>query len=304
MELKYLKFHAFANALTVSGYLSRHPIMEREEVFQWLKNKDFDRIVGFLKTGKDKVSEDTILQQAVGHFFTEVIAQSEQPDNEATNLLIGKLYMLHSGSFFKFSEEQYEGIVTHLAKVSKKKEEALHFATLFPDNKVCAAIIAEANENDPQEVSHSQSDTISVKEVLSERKNLTSSIFNSKQERLFFLALRNCYPTHFIYPNIALSTILKRIVVENELSGSELKFFYNTTIDFVVIDQFNDFKPVFAIELDSEWHRLNSQGEKDAIKNKILKLAGLPTYRIEHTLKYKSVEDFEEVIMAVTTKSR
>ncbi len=102
---------------------------------------------------------------------------------------------------------------------------------------------------------------------------------------------------------MALSTIINSAFVDKVLEDSEKRFFYNTTIDFVIIDQFNDFKPVFAVELDSEWHRLHNQGDKDEIKNKILKAVGLTLYRIEHFRKYKTIEEFQRVIIDTTKKS-
>lgn len=271
--------------------------MDREQVFQWLHQKDFDNIVKFLKTGQKTVAEDSILQQAVGHFFNEVTDLKNQPANDDTNFVFTQLFILHTQKFFCFSEEQFENIVVHLAKNSKKSEEAFFYASKFPGNAFCAEIISLYNENRPREVEHNQISKIQVHEIISTNENLTTSIFNSKQERLFFFALRNCFPTHYIYPNMALSTIINSAIVDNILTVSEMRFFYNTTIDFVVVDQFSDFKPVFAVELDSEWHRLHNQEDKDEIKNKILKSAGLPLYRIEHMNKFKTVEEFQQVII-------
>lgn len=278
--------------------------MEREQVFQWLQQKDFNKIVNFLKTGKEKVAEDAILQQAVGHFFNEVIGLTNQPTSDNTNFVFNQLFILHTQKYFAFSDEQFENIVVHLARTSKKSDEAFFYASKVPNNTVCAEIIATYNENKPKEIEHVQNSKIQVHEITSTNENLTTSIFNSKQERLFFFALRNCFPTHYVYPNIALSTIINSAIVENILSGSEKRFFYNTTIDFVVVDQFNDFKPVFAVELDSEWHRLHNQGDKDEIKNKILKAAGLTLYRIEHMNKYKTIEEFQQVIIDTTKNCR
>lgn len=50
--------------------------MDREQVFQWLQKKDFKSLISFLKTGQETVDEDPILQNAVGHFFTELISSS------------------------------------------------------------------------------------------------------------------------------------------------------------------------------------------------------------------------------------
>ena len=271
--------------------------MEREQVYQWLHHKDFDNIVKFLKTGQETVSGDSILQQAVGHFFNEVIGLTNQPLNDNTNFIFSQLFILHTQKYFIFSDEQFESIVIHLATNSKKPDEAFFYASKLPDNNVCSKIIADYLESQPKTVEHEQASKIQVHELVSTNENLTKSIFNSKQERPFYFALRNCFPTHFIYPNMALSTIVSSKVVDNILSSSEKRFFHNTTIDFVVVDQFNDFKPVFAVELDSEWHRLHNQGDKDIIKNKIFKAVGLTLYRIEHMNKYKTVDEFEKVIL-------
>ena len=278
--------------------------MDREQVFQWLHHKDFDNIVDFLKTGQKTVAEDGILQQAVEHFFNEIIELKNQIPNNDTNFLFSQLFMLHTQKLFVFSDTHFESIVVHLATRSKKPEEAFFYASKFPGNAICSEIISTYNTNKLKEVEHTQSTKIQVHEIVSGNDNLTTSIFNSKQEKLFFFALRNCFPTHYVYPNMALSTIIKSAIVDNILDGSEKRFFYNTTIDFVVIDQFNDFKPVFAIELDSEWHTLHNQSDRDEIKNKIVKAAGLTLYRIQHLAKYKTIEEFQQVIIDTTKKSR
>ena len=280
--------------------------MDRELIYQWLQNKDFNKIIDFLKTGKETVAEDEIIQQAIGHFFSDLINSSKTNTNSETTFIFGQLFNLHINKqpFFTFSTEQFEHIITHLVKAAKKSDEAYFYASKLPDNPLCAEIIAKYIEIQPKEVEHNQTAKIQVHEIVSTNENLTTSIFNSKQERLFFFALRNCFPTHYIYPNMALSTIINSAIVDNILTGSEKRFFYNTTIDFLVVDQFNDFKPVFAVELDSEWHRLHNQGDKDEIKNRILKAAGLTLYRIEHMIKYKTIEEFQQVIIDTTKNSR
>lgn len=277
--------------------------MDREQVFQWLQKKDFKSLISFFKTGQKTVDEDPILQTAVGLFFTELISSSRNTENGDTGGIFNQLYMLHHGKFFTFQDNQLELIVIQLCERTKNLEEAFFYASKFPNNPICSKIISEYNENKPEEVQHSQNEKIQVNEVKVNAQNLTKSIFNSKQERLLFFAIINCFPNYFIYPNVALSTIINSTLVDQVIEQPEKRFFFNSTVDFVIIDQFNDFKPVFAIELDSEWHRLNNQKERDEMKNRIFKAAGLPLYRIEHFSKYKTVEEFQQVIMD-TMKSR
>jgi hypothetical protein len=278
--------------------------MEREQVFQWLGHKDFDNIIKFLKTGQNTVKEDAILQQAVQYFFNEVLEIIDKPTTEKANFLLVQLFILHTQKFYTFSNEQFESIVVYLAQNSENPEESIFYASKLPNNLICAEIITNHKKSIPKEVVHNQQATIQVHEVITDGDNLTKSIFNSKQEKLFFFALRNCFPNHYIYPNINLSTIINSAIIEAHVSAAEKRFFYNTTIDFVVIDQFNDFKPILAVELDSEWHRSNYQADKDKIKNKLLKIAGLPLYRIEHMNRHKTVEEFEQVILATVKEHR
>lgn len=278
--------------------------MEREQVFQWLGQKDFDNIVKFLKTGQQTVKEDAILQQAVQYFFNEVLEIIDKPTTDKANFLLVQLFILHTQKFYTFSNEQFESIVVYLAQNSNNPEDSIFYASKISDNSICAEIIAKHKKNIPKEVTHNQQASIQVHEIIADGENLSKSIFNSKQEKLFFFALRNCFPNHYIYPNVALSIIINSAIIEAHVSASEKRFFYNTTIDFIVIDQFNDFKPILAVELDSEWHRSNHQTDKDKIKNKLLKIAGLPLYRIEHMNKHKTVEEFEQVILATVKERR
>jgi len=277
--------------------------MDREQVFQWIHKRDFTEVIDFLKTGQKTVADDPILQQAIGHFFHDLLSSDGQ--NNDREFILHQLFNLHTAKkpFYVFPNEQFETIVVNLCELVKPTEAHL-YATKLPNHPICAKVLAEYEARKPTPVMHEQAANIRVKKVVSTAENQTKSIFNSKQERIFYSALRNCYPSHFIYPNMALSTIISTAFVDQALNPLEKKFFYNTTIDFVIVDQLNDFKPIVAIELDSEWHRLHNQGDKDAIKNKILKAAGLPLYRIEHLNKYKTQEEFQQVITDTIAKDR
>jgi len=276
--------------------------MDREELFQALHKKEFQRIITLLKTGKD-LAQDTVAQGAISHFFNELLTPGNLPTGSDPDYIFTQLHMLHEGKFFFFPDHQLEVIVTYICKTSTNPSETYDLAKKYPTFPLSSAIIKHHEDNAPREMNHTQTEQITVKAIAGGLVNLTTSIFNSKQERLFFVALRNCFPNHFIYPNAALSTIINTTLVKDILGPNELKFFYNTTVDFVLIDQFDDFKPVLAIELDSEWHRLNNQNEKDVIKNKIFKAAGLLLFRIEHFSKYKSLDEFERAIVE-TIQSR
>lgn len=187
--------------------------MDREKVFQWVAKRDFIAVIDFLKTGQKTVAEDPILQQAISHFFNDLLQGDEQADDKEFTL--HQLFNLHSARkpFYIFPDDQFEKIVVSLCKMVKPTKAHL-YASKLPNNSFCATILAEHEEHKPTPVIHDQGANIRVIKVISTGENQTKSIFNSKQERIFYSALRNCYPSHFIYPNIALSTIVSSAFVD------------------------------------------------------------------------------------------
>jgi hypothetical protein len=275
--------------------------MDREQIFAYLKAEDFNNVIQFLKSSKQLAEEDAIVQQGITHFFSRLLTRSETKQSEKL-YIFQQLYILHTKSFFHFNSDQFETILRQVCELAATSEERYYYAKQHPELPFCKDIIDKFQADQPQILDHHQSDLINVALVHEHRTNLATSIFNSIQERLFYFALRNCYPTYLIYPNVTLSTFLKFDAISGLLTDRQRKFFYSTTVDFVVVDQFDDFKPSIAIELDSEWHRLNNQNAKDEMKNIIFKSAGIPLYRIEHVGRAKSIEEFEKVIIETVRK--
>lgn len=277
-------------------------IKSREDLFQEIQKKNYNGVIDFLKTNHSIDKTDPIIQSALGHFFNELINDKSKEQHH----IFTQLFNLTSGKspFYVFPDQQYKEIVLYLVKSASKRDEAYFYAKNLPNDPECAICMAAYEKEIPREMNHAQNKSITVKELTSENENITSSIFNSNQEKLFYFALRNCYPTHFIYPNMSLSTIINFALIENAFSITDKKYFYNTTVDFVLIDQFNDFKPMLVFELDSEWHRINNQKEKDDTKNRIIRASGLPLYRIEHFSKYKTVDEFEKVILEIAGRTK
>lgn len=60
--------------------------------------------------------------------------------------------------------------------------------------------------------------------------------FKSKLESEFYQALKNVFPTYFIYPNVALSNIFEFDKIQEHLGVNSKNYFFKAIIDFVVYD--------------------------------------------------------------------
>ncbi|MFM7573549.1 MAG: hypothetical protein ACKO4S_10535 [Snowella sp.] len=180
------------------------------------------------------------------------------------------IFQLHKVRIYELSDHTFTQTVAKLAKIHEKKgstQEAYNFANLCPQNSICAEIIKSYEESIPRVIEHSQSRKIQ----LTENQNIsdvdyTISLFRSKQEFDFFMAVRDLYQHYTIYPNVALSCVIDSKKIRSQISKEEYNFFFKGIIDCVVFDQHNNYKPIWFFELDSGYHDTPEQKQKDEYK--------------------------------------
>ena len=195
-------------------------------------------------------------------------------------------------------------IVSKLAKIHQKQGSikiAYKYAKMFPGNSICDEIIKSYNESIPRVIEHSQSPKIQI----TENQNIsdvdyTISLFRSKQEIDFYMAVRDFFQTYIIYPNVALSCVIDSKKIRSQTSKEEYNFFFKGIIDCVVFDQHNNYKPLWFFELDSSYHDAPEQKQKDEYKDNILSKAGHKLYRIRKIDNSQSKEEFIQLIRELT----
>lgn len=210
------------------------------------------------------------------------------------------IFQLHKGRIYQLSDQTFTQTVVKLAKIYEKKgstQEAYNFAKLCPKNSICAEIIKSYKESIPRVIEHSQSHKIQ----LTENQNIsdvdyTISLFRSKQEIDFFMAVRYLFQNHIIYPNVALSCVIDSKKIRSQISKEEYNFFFKGIIDCVVFDQHNNYKPIKFFELDSDYHDKPEKKKNDEYKNNILSKAGHILYRIRKIDESQGKEEFIQLI--------
>jgi len=83
-----------------------------------------------------------------------------------------------------------------------------------------------------------------------------------------------------VFPNIGMNAVIDFDAIKGELTSKERQYYFMGLIDFVVIDQEDNYKPIKFVELDSPEHDKEKQIENDKMKDKIVGLAGHKLFRI------------------------
>lgn len=179
-----------------------------------------------------------------------------------------------SGEYFKI-------VCIELTKIyfaNGEIEAAYNYAKQFPQEKIPLDVINEYKKSLPKIVGHSQSKNIKVTENKDvSESNYATSLFKSKQEIDFFMAVKEVFPMYIIYPNVAISCIIDFKKIELALSKDEKDYFFTSIADCVVFDYNNNYFPIYFFELDSSLHDSEEQKKKDERKDRIFAAAGLET---------------------------
>lgn len=105
-------------------------------------------------------------------------------------------------------------------------------------------------------------------------------LFKSKLESEFYQALKNVFPTYFIYPNVALSNIFDFDKIQDNLGAESKSYFFKAIIDFVVYDPVDNHNPKYFFEVDSAYHDSDKAKRNDALKDDIFSIANIELIRI------------------------
>jgi hypothetical protein len=105
------------------------------------------------------------------------------------------------------------------------------------------------------------------------------SVFNSKAERRIYQIVQEIFPNHMTYPNMALRTVFPPERIKERLSRDAFDFLWKGSVDLMVVSSSTDL-PIGGIEVDSIYHDTERQQRRDALKNEIFAVAGVPLFRL------------------------
>jgi Protein of unknown function (DUF2726) len=118
------------------------------------------------------------------------------------------------------------------------------------------------------------------------RTDWLNPLFKSSLESHFYQALKDVFPSYFIYPNVALSNIFEKDSIFPHLNSEQRTFYFNGVVDFVdfvdfvVYDRTDGHVPKYFFEVDSFYHDRQEAKIRDAKKNAIFNAANITLHRI------------------------
>ncbi|MDX4956582.1 DUF2726 domain-containing protein [Delftia acidovorans] len=119
----------------------------------------------------------------------------------------------------------------------------------------------------------------------------------SQQEREFLRAVRQFFPSLQAYPNMPVKNFIDIDKLEATVPARVRQYAWLAQVDVLLCTTEED--PVAGIELDSNFQDTEEAAERDALKNMLFKLAGLPLVRIRaEDEKAVRAEDFYDLLMA------
>ena len=126
-----------------------------------------------------------------------------------------------------------------------------------------------------RERSHAVATTI----IRAEDRIAFKPIFNSKWEYTVYGTLIGLFPNHLVFPNMALQTVFQYDRMRELLDTEAFRYFLMSQVDFCITSTAS-YLPIIAIEVDSPYHDLPEQQERDCKKNEIFRVGGVPLLRL------------------------
>jgi hypothetical protein len=140
-------------------------------------------------------------------------------------------------------------------------------------------------------------ETWAVSDAFDFRKNMCAS----RQESEFLQAVRQFLPNLHAYPNVPLRNFIDVDKLEDRLPLKVRNFAWTSQVDVLLCTREED--PVAGIELDSVHHDSEEAAERDAQKNNLFRLAGVPLVRIRaDDVKAVRAEDFYDLLVSQTSE--
>lgn len=280
--------------------------VDRESIFQLVKQKKWDNLIDIFKNNKsyEAINSDSILGPFIDNYFiNELLSDNYRLDLLTNRYILQNFYILQISTKHNFtlSELNFKKLIFKLIASEENLETSQKYASHFPQEQLCLDVINKYNNSLPRVVDHTQKSKIYV----TTNRNIANvdasiSLFKSNQEYQFYKAVKECYQMYLAFPNVALNAIIDINQIKSNLTKDELKYFWNALIDCVVVDPDNNYRPTQYFELDSDFHDSKEQKNKDSLKDSILAKAGQRLIRIRRLTSSENETDFIKLIREIS----
>lgn len=259
-------------------------MINQEDIYNLLKERGYKKLLNSLYNHREQIKSEVILLEAAQVVEKELLRVAEnEKSNEDFWVLVETLHAFHP-KLYQIQPDNFKKLTLLLAdKHQSNVKKSIKYANLFPEEKICQVIIQEHSQTEPQILEHNREEEIKLSHnPIPTNQVAKKSLFQSQEETKLFLALKRIFSTYQIYPNVPTNCLIDLKQIEPQLTKKEISFFHTSVIDFVVFEPFDNYRPIYFIELDSVWHNIHKNKENDQTKDKIFSLAGLRLIRIRH----------------------
>jgi len=276
---------------------SHQQVLDREQLFQLLAAKDWDRLSEVIYQQRAMLGTDPVIKHAVSLFEQEFIEYLGSVTAEVRLQKLRHISLIIETNRRSFAAHFVEqAIDTKLAALYETKSEALAgYASQYFDRPLAKELLQRTKVERPEHLADARRANVSVKSVpkTSLRASHTVSLFKSPQERSFYEAVRRAFPSLLPYPNVPLSGTIDFDAIKSKLSGEARYYFFKALFDCVVFDPEADHTPLHFFELDSKYHNRPDAQANDQMKNTICGAANVKLVRIRSfTNQDTSIESF------------
>jgi hypothetical protein len=229
------------------------------------------------------------------HLETEFIRFANEELAVLVSTLCREYILLHSASYLYLSGDartKIENIGIEAYQELSHKE-AVTFARMCTHSNKAAELLVEPQKNTGIKPSVEEP----TKTAKFSRVDWLQPLFKSNLESEFYQALKDVFPSYFIYPNVVLSNIFDFDMIREHLAQPERDFYFKGIVDFVVFDPADNHNPKYFFEVDSHYHDNVDARRRDKLKNNIFDAANIPLHRVRaDTDSLTTAHDFKVVI--------
>ncbi|MDR5857981.1 DUF2726 domain-containing protein [Halomonas eurihalina] len=278
-------------------------MFDSESLFHMLANKEWDSIAKTMYYNSKLIGSDPVFAQAIRLFESEFFVETDSlPPGERKkvyeypSLLIELKQHAFSKSFVETFVDRKLALLREI-----KSDHLLSYAAQHQDRPLAVKILREIKEKAPEALAHSRRQNVSIKSTpTTSEASKTTKLFKSRQEQLFFEAVREAFPTYHPYPNVAVSCVIDYSAIKNYLSFHEREYFFKAIVDSVVFDSSKEYEPRFFVELDSQHHDNECAVKNDRMKDAIFRAANVKLIRIRaHDSNEVSAKKFKQLVLEV-----
>lgn len=269
-----------------------------DKILQLLKDRDFDQLFDLLKNDRifNNLASDPVFKSVFGTYFIDELLTSFPDDLKYPTFL----FHAHKSSDYKYvlQDDELDKILQHLIIKTGEYKYAKELPNFEPSKKIISDYNDTINREAELGVRNAEKrKDLDLVELYSQNKDLIKkSIFNSEQEKQFYLASLEVFTEYLVLPNVSLTTLFNSRFVFDKYPDY-FNYYLKANVDFVIVEKEN-FVPLYFFELDSlTFHEQEVDKMRDEIKNILITDFGGNLNRITRRLNSQGFAEFRDYLM-------